>query len=183
MRYYENVVVRLKKPGEAAVDVDTAALTRGQGQRPAGTAALQRTITVSITAMDPKTSSVTVKGPNGYVYSRKVEDKKTFASIEGRRPAGHDLDRGDADLSRSSEKVEHEWHCIRLGEVAGWSSYPATQLPSYPATEQPSYPATQLPNHPACLNAMATLEDLHAGPSFQRFQRLKHETGQAIDIL
>jgi hypothetical protein len=82
VRYYENVVVRLKKPGEAAVDVDTAALTRGQGQRPAGTAALQRTITVSVTAMDPKTSSVTVKGPNGYVYSRKVEDKKTFAQLK-----------------------------------------------------------------------------------------------------
>jgi hypothetical protein len=30
---------------------------------------------------------------------------------------------------------------------------------------------------------MAALEDLHAGSSFQRFQRLKHETGQAIDIL
>src|SRR5688572_6274013 len=81
-RYYENVVVRLKKPGEAAVDVDTAALTRGQGQRAAGTAAVQRTITVSVTAMDPKTSSVTVKGPNGYVYSRKVADKKTFALLK-----------------------------------------------------------------------------------------------------
>ena len=30
-RYYENVVVRLKKPGEAAVDVDTGAFTRGDG--------------------------------------------------------------------------------------------------------------------------------------------------------
>jgi hypothetical protein len=81
-RYYENVVIRLKRPGEAAVDVDTAALTRGQGQQPAGTAAAQRTITVSVTAMDPKTSSVTVKGPNGYVYSRKVADKKTFAQLK-----------------------------------------------------------------------------------------------------
>jgi len=59
-RYYENVVVRLKKPGEAAVDVDSDAVTRGQG-RPGGTAATQRTITVTVTAMDPKAKSVTVK--------------------------------------------------------------------------------------------------------------------------
>jgi hypothetical protein len=82
VRYYENVVVRLKRPGEAAVDVDSAAITRGEGQRPAGTAATQRTITVSVTAMDPKTSSVTVKGPNGYTYSRRVADKKTFAQLK-----------------------------------------------------------------------------------------------------
>jgi hypothetical protein len=77
-RYYENVVVRLKKPGEAAVDVDSAALTRSQGNTPAGTLAAQRTITVTVTAMDPKTRAVTVKGPNGYNYSRKVADKKSF---------------------------------------------------------------------------------------------------------
>jgi hypothetical protein len=81
-RYYENVVVRLKKPGEAAVDVDAAAITRGKGATPAGTAAAQRTITVTVTAMDPKTNSVTVKGPNNYVYSRRVADKKTFGMLK-----------------------------------------------------------------------------------------------------
>jgi hypothetical protein len=81
-RYYENVVVRLKKPGEAAVDVDSAAATRGQGKTPAATLAAQRTITATVTAMDPKTSSVTVKGPNGYVYSRKVADKKAFGQLK-----------------------------------------------------------------------------------------------------
>ena len=30
-RYYENVVIRVKKPNEAAVDLDTSAFTRGQG--------------------------------------------------------------------------------------------------------------------------------------------------------
>ena len=33
-RYYENVVIRMKKPGEAAVDLDTGALTRDQSSRP-----------------------------------------------------------------------------------------------------------------------------------------------------
>jgi hypothetical protein len=77
-RYYDNVVVRMKKPGEAAVDVDSAALTRGKGASAAGTAAAQRTITVTVTALDPKANSVTVKGPNNYMYSRRVRDKKTF---------------------------------------------------------------------------------------------------------
>jgi hypothetical protein len=81
-RYYDNVVVRVKKPGEAAVDVDSAALTKGQGQRPAGTAATQKTMTVTIAAMDPKARSITVKGPNGYNYSRKVEDKKAFDQLK-----------------------------------------------------------------------------------------------------
>jgi len=81
-RYYDNVVVRLKKPGESTVDVDSAALTRGTGTAAAGTAAAQRTITVTVTAMDPKANSVTVKGPNNYVYSRKVRDKKTFNALK-----------------------------------------------------------------------------------------------------
>ena len=32
--------------------------------------------------MDPKTSSVTVNGPNGYTYSRKVADKKAFSQLK-----------------------------------------------------------------------------------------------------
>jgi hypothetical protein len=81
-RYYENVVVRLKKPNEPAVDVDSAALTRGRGATAAGTAATQRTITVTVTSMDPKTSTVTVNGPNGYKYSRRVADKKTYGALK-----------------------------------------------------------------------------------------------------
>lgn len=81
-RYYENLVVRLKKPGETAVDVDSAAVTAGTGKRPAGTAAVQRTMTVAVTAIDPKTSAITVTGPNGWKYSRKVADKKALAQVK-----------------------------------------------------------------------------------------------------
>jgi len=80
-RYYENVVIRMKKPGEAAVDVDTAAVTRAEA-KPGVTAATQRTITVTVTEMDPKTLAVTVKGPNGYNYSRRVADKKAFGQLK-----------------------------------------------------------------------------------------------------
>ena len=81
-RYYENLVVRLKKPNEAAVDVDTGGITRGTGASPAATAATQRTITATVVAIDPKTSAVTVTGPNGWKYSRKVTDKKALAQLK-----------------------------------------------------------------------------------------------------
>ena len=82
-RYYENVVVRLKRPDEPAVDVASGAISRGKGTATAaGTAAAQRTMTVTVTAMEPKTSTVTVNGPNGYKYSRRVADKKTFAGLK-----------------------------------------------------------------------------------------------------
>jgi hypothetical protein len=80
--YYDNLVVRLKKPGEAAMDVDTAALTPTSGKRPGATAATQRTVTVTVTAIDPKVPSITVKGPNGWLYSRKVVDKKALAQVK-----------------------------------------------------------------------------------------------------
>ena len=35
-----------------------------------------------VTAMDAATSSVTVTGPNGYVYTRRVADKKAFAQLK-----------------------------------------------------------------------------------------------------
>jgi hypothetical protein len=69
-RYYENVVVRFKKPGEAAVDLDQAALTTTPGQKPGGTAATQRTITATVTAIDPKVPSITVKGPGWTLAAR-----------------------------------------------------------------------------------------------------------------
>jgi len=81
-RYYDNVVVRLKKPGEAAVDVDTAALTANAQQKAGATASTQRTVTVTITAIDPKVPSMTVTGPNGWVYSRKIADKKALGQVK-----------------------------------------------------------------------------------------------------
>jgi hypothetical protein len=81
-RYYENVVIRLKRPGEK--DVDTAARsTTPSGQvNPGGTAATQRTITATITAIDQGVPSITFTGPNGWKYSSKVQDKAALASVK-----------------------------------------------------------------------------------------------------
>ena len=81
-RYYSSLIVRLKKPGEPAVDVENAALTPSAGSRPGGTVANQRTITATITAIDPGVPSITVKGPNGWTYSRKVTDKKALSQVK-----------------------------------------------------------------------------------------------------
>jgi hypothetical protein len=81
-RYYENIVVRLKAPGEKDVDSGTLGATRGTGAKPGGTVAEQRTITATITQLDATVPSITFTGPNGWSYSSRVEDKKALAKVK-----------------------------------------------------------------------------------------------------
>ncbi len=81
-KYYENIVLRLKAPGEKAKDTDSAALTPGTGAKVGGTAALQRTITATITNIDPKVPSISFSGPNGWKYSSRVEDKEALKKVK-----------------------------------------------------------------------------------------------------
>ena len=46
--YNNNVSARLKPPGEAPVNTQTGTTTAGQGERPGGTASVQRTMTATI---------------------------------------------------------------------------------------------------------------------------------------
>jgi hypothetical protein len=82
VRYYENVVIRKKAPGEKDKDTDSAALTGTAGKKPGGTGATQRTITATITQLDPKIPSITFTGPNGWKYSSKVEDKEAIKQVK-----------------------------------------------------------------------------------------------------
>jgi Cu/Ag efflux protein CusF len=81
-RYYDNVVVRLKKPGEAEVNRLEGALTPGAGAKPGATAAAQYTMTATVEAIDPKVPSIKFKGPKGWSYSRKVQDKKALEQVK-----------------------------------------------------------------------------------------------------
>jgi Cu/Ag efflux protein CusF len=81
-QYYSSVIVRLKKPGEAPVDVEQAQLTAAPGEKPAGTAGMQRTITADVIAVDMNAPSITIKGPGGLTYMRKVQDKKALAQVK-----------------------------------------------------------------------------------------------------
>ena len=80
--YYDNVVVRLKKPGEPPVNTADAALTRSPGDKPGGTLGAQRTMTAKIEAIDEKVPSITFTGPNGWKYSRRVMDKNVLKQVK-----------------------------------------------------------------------------------------------------
>jgi hypothetical protein len=80
--YNNNVAVRLKPPGEPAVDTGNTASTMGQEVRPGGTAATQRTMTASIADIDKTASSITFVGPNGWKYSRRVVDPAVLDKVK-----------------------------------------------------------------------------------------------------
>ena len=81
-RYYENVVVRLKQPGEPDVDSGAKGTTGSEQALPGGTKAKQLTITATITAIDPNTPSITFTGPNGWKYTSKVQDTEALAKVK-----------------------------------------------------------------------------------------------------
>jgi hypothetical protein len=80
-KYYENLVLQVKKPGEASVDSSARKITPST-EGAAATAAHQRTITATITAIDMKVPSITFSGPNGWTYSSKVEDKEALGKVK-----------------------------------------------------------------------------------------------------
>ncbi len=81
-RYYDNIVLRVKKPGEKDVDTAGQALTKTPGTAPGATAAKQRTITATITAIDMKIPSITFSGPNNWKYSSKVQDINALKQVK-----------------------------------------------------------------------------------------------------
>ena len=77
--YNNNVFVRLKAEGEAAVDTATTTSAKG---KTSGTAAMVRTMTASIVDIDKGASSITFVGPNGWKYSRRVVDPTVFDQVK-----------------------------------------------------------------------------------------------------
>ncbi len=80
--YNNNVIVRLKPAGEAAVDTADASSTMGKEAQPGGSASMVRTMTATIAELDKSNSSITVVGPNGWKYSRRVVDPKVFDQVK-----------------------------------------------------------------------------------------------------
>ena len=79
--YNNTVMVRLKPPGETAVDTVSKTATMGQEARPGGTAGVERTITAAVAAIDKDTPSITFVGPNGWKYSRRVADPDVLDKV------------------------------------------------------------------------------------------------------
>jgi hypothetical protein len=80
-RYYENMVLQLKQPGSPDADKSSGKLVPVEGA-PSGTMSYQRTITATITAIDPKVPSITFSGPNNWKYSSKVKDTAALAKVK-----------------------------------------------------------------------------------------------------
>jgi Cu/Ag efflux protein CusF len=82
-RYYESIVSQIRKPGDAAPAATGApALVRGTGAKPSGTLSQQLSATVTITEIDAKVPSVTVKTEDGRAMSFKIEDKKNLEGVK-----------------------------------------------------------------------------------------------------
>jgi len=82
VRYYDNVVIRVKQPGESEVISGAKGTTGSEQVLPGGTRAKQVTITATITAIDPTTPSITFTGPNGWKYSSRVQDTEALAKVK-----------------------------------------------------------------------------------------------------
>ena len=98
-KYYDNIVVQVKEPGAADVNEAKGSLVPVAGA-PAGTMSYQRTITATITAIDPKTPSITFTGPNGWKVQQPRRGSRGIVEGESRRQGGHHLDDGVTDVDR-----------------------------------------------------------------------------------
>ena len=77
--YNNNVMVRLKPAGEAAVDTADTTTTMGKSS---GSKATVRTMTATIESIDKSASSITFVGPNDWKYSRRVVDPTVFDQVK-----------------------------------------------------------------------------------------------------
>jgi hypothetical protein len=80
--YNNTVSARLKPPGEAPVDNMAGSTSMGQQVQSGGTAAMLRTMTVSVTDVDKNGQSISVAGPNNWRYSRRVADPTLLDKIK-----------------------------------------------------------------------------------------------------
>ena len=81
-KYTEQLIVRVMKPGEAAVNSATGGVSAGTGARPSGTVTAQRSVTATITAIDPSVPSITLSGPDKKVYTTKVADREALKQVK-----------------------------------------------------------------------------------------------------
>jgi Cu/Ag efflux protein CusF len=79
--YNEALAYEVKKGG-GATGAAVGAATAKPGEKPAGVVAREVTITATITAIDEKAPSVTLKGPAGNVRTIKVKDAAKLKGVK-----------------------------------------------------------------------------------------------------
>ena len=82
-KYYEALAIEVKKPGTATpgVTAQQGVATSKPGATPAGAVGQQVTMTVTVTEIDKKAGTVTVKGPEGATETVKARDPKNLEAV------------------------------------------------------------------------------------------------------
>jgi Cu/Ag efflux protein CusF len=82
--YYEAVAVQVRKAeaGTPGVTVKEGRTSSKPGETPAGAIGREITVTGTITAIDKKQGSVTVKGPQGKSHAVKVKEPKNLENVK-----------------------------------------------------------------------------------------------------
>jgi Cu/Ag efflux protein CusF len=81
-RFYDNVVIRVKQPGEAEGYSAVKSTSPSDQAMPGGTRAKQVRISATITGVDMATPSITFTGPNGWKYTSRVQDTEALARVK-----------------------------------------------------------------------------------------------------
>ena len=83
-KYYEALAWEVKKPGSATpgVTAQQGVATSQPGATPAGAVGEQVTITATITAIDKKAHTVTIKGPDGTTETVKARNPKNLEAVK-----------------------------------------------------------------------------------------------------
>jgi len=83
-KYYESLMIEVKKPGEAApgVTAQQAVASSKPGETPAGVIGQQVTVTATIVGIDKKAQTATIKGPEGNTVTVKARDPKNLNKVK-----------------------------------------------------------------------------------------------------
>jgi ribosomal protein S1 len=79
--YTESVGYVVKKDGATGMTASQGMTSAAPGEKPAAVSTSKTTVTVKITAIDPKVPSVTFKGPQGSTHTVKVEDPEKLEGV------------------------------------------------------------------------------------------------------
>jgi len=79
--YREGFVLEVKKGGTTGTSTTTTMAGARPGAMPSGIISERTTVTVKITAIDPKVPSVTFTGPKGNSYTMKVKDPAKLQGV------------------------------------------------------------------------------------------------------
>jgi len=83
-KYYESLMIAVKKPGEGTpgVTAEKTTATSKPGEVPAGAIGQQVTVTATIVAVDKTAGTVTIKGPEGNTVTVKARDPKNLELVK-----------------------------------------------------------------------------------------------------